>query len=261
MTDGAGGQGLSYGVPGAMYFTYARAPKLLDSVSPGRYPKFCGLEIVRSSHFPDDWQGDAITCDFRAHRIVRFKISDKDSNYVTQEMPDVLRTGSVHFRPIDIKFGPDGALYIADWSNPIIQHGEVDFRDERRDHVHGRIWRVTVKDRPLVKKIDLTHIDNAALLAKLTSPNGFEREKTRRVLKERGAGSVLIDLEKWTAKQTGEQAQLEALWIYQGLDVVNKPLLDKLLEAKDGRVRTAAVQVLDESHRRRRGALGQADRR
>ena len=246
VTDGAGGQGLSYGVPGAMYFTYARAPKLLDSVSPGRYPKFCGLEIVRSAHFPDDWQGDAITCDFRAHRIVRFKISDKDSGYVTQEMPDVLRSGSVDFRPIDIKFGPDGALYIADWSNPIIQHGEVDFRDERRDHVHGRIWRVTVKDRPLVKKTDFTRLDNSALLAMLTSPNGFDREKARRILKERGVDKVLSDLGKWEAAQTGEQAQLEALWVYQGLDLVDDALLDKLLEAKDARVRTAAVQVLDE---------------
>ena len=246
VTDGAGGQGLSYGVPGAMYFTYARAPRLLDSVSPGRYPKFCGLELVRSSHFPDDWQGDAITCDFRAHRIVRFKISDKGSSYVTQEMPDVLRSGSVHFRPIDVKFGPDGALYIADWSNPIIQHGEVDFRDKRRDHVHGRIWRVAFKGRPLVKKADLSQLDNGALLAKLTSPNGFEREKARRVLKERGTGSVLSDLDQWAAKQTGEKVQLEALWVYQGLDVVNIPLLDSLLEAKDGRVRTAAVQVLDE---------------
>ncbi|MBC8244071.1 MAG: c-type cytochrome [Verrucomicrobia bacterium] len=246
VTDGAGGQGLSYGVPGAMYFTYARAPKLLNSVSPGRYPKFCGLELVRSPHFPDDWQGDAITCDFRAHRIVRFKISDKGSSYVTQEMPDVLRSGSVHFRPIDIKFGPDGALYIADWSNPIIQHGEVDFRDERRDHVHGRIWRVTFKDRPLARKTDLTQLDNTALLTRLVSPNGFDREKARRVLKERGADSVLPDLEKWVSAQAGEQAQLEALWIYQGLDVVNETLLAMLLEAKDGRVRTAAVQVLDE---------------
>ena len=47
--------------------------------------------------------------------------------------------------------GPDGALYIADWYNPIIQHGEVDFRDPRRDHTHGRIWRVTAKGRPLVQ--------------------------------------------------------------------------------------------------------------
>ena len=53
------------------------------------------------------------------------------------------------FRPIDIRLGPDGALYIADWYNPIIQHGEVDFRDPRRDQVHGRIWRLTAKGRPL----------------------------------------------------------------------------------------------------------------
>ena len=47
--------------------------------------------------------------------------------------------------------GPDGAIYIADWYNPIIQHGEVDFRDPRRDQTHGRIWRVTAKGRPLVE--------------------------------------------------------------------------------------------------------------
>jgi hypothetical protein len=44
--------------------------------------------------------------------------------------------------------GPDGALYIADWYNPIINHGEVGFRDPQRDKTHGRIWRVTAKDRP-----------------------------------------------------------------------------------------------------------------
>ena len=250
VTDGAGGQGLSYGVPGAMYFTYARAPKLLESVSPGRYPKFCGLELVRSEHFPDDWQGDAITCDFRAHRLVRFDISEKGSSYVTQEMPDVLRSPSVTFRPIDVKMGPDGALYIADWSNPIIQHGEVDFRDKRRDHVHGRIWRLSYKGRAKVDKIDLTLLDVEGLLEKLKSPNGFQREKARRLLKERGEIKVLPMLKEWVSKQVEEQMLLEGLWIYQSLDVVNKELLDQLLEAKDGRVRTAAVQVLSEWHSR-----------
>ena len=250
VTDGAGGQGLSYGVPGAMYFTYARAPKLLESVSPGRYPKFCGLELVRSEHFPDDWQGDAITCDFRAHRIVRFDISERGSSYVTQEMPDVLRSPSVTFRPIDVKMGPDGALYIADWSNPIIQHGEVDFRDKRRDHVHGRIWRLSYKGRPKVNKIDLTKLSVEALLDKLKSPNGFEREKARRLLKEKGELSVLPVLEKWLVKHSDDKILLEGLWIYQSLDVVKKSLLNKLLESKDGQVRTAAVQVLNEWHSR-----------
>ena len=52
-----------------------------------------------------------------------------------------------------MKMGPDGAIDIDDWYNPIIQHGEVDFRDPRRDHTHGRIWRVTAKNRPLVPRI------------------------------------------------------------------------------------------------------------
>ena len=146
--------------------------------------------------------------------------------------------------------GPDGALYIADWSNPIIQHGEVDFRDKRRDHVHGRIWRLSYKGRAKVIKIDLTHLNVEGLLEKLKSPNGFQREKARRLLKERGEIKVLPMLKEWVSKQVEEQMLLEGLWIYQSLDVVNKELLDQLLEAKDGRVRTAAVQVNSEWHSR-----------
>jgi putative heme-binding domain-containing protein len=154
VTDGAGGQGISWAIPGAMYFTYENAKKILQSVSPGGYPKFCGLEIIRSPLFPDDWQGNAITNDFRAHRVVRFAINDLSqganpkSGFVTKGMPDLIRTSEANFRPIDVKQGPDGALYIADWTNPIINHGEVDFRDPRRDHVHGRIWRIAPKGKP-----------------------------------------------------------------------------------------------------------------
>ena len=64
---------------------------------------------------------------------------------VGDRLPDVIRSTHPAFRPIDVKMGPDGAIYIADWYNPIIQHGEVDFRDPRRDHIHGRIWRVTYR--------------------------------------------------------------------------------------------------------------------
>ena len=46
-------------------------------------------------------------------------------------------------QPESVFVDGSGAIYIADWYNPIIQHGEVDFRDPRRDHTRGRIWRVT----------------------------------------------------------------------------------------------------------------------
>ena len=142
LTDGAHSNGINWGIPGATYEAFAGAEKILGGVSPGQYPKFCGLEIIESSHFPADWQGNMITCDFRAHRVARFSITDEGAGYVTQQLGDLLRTDSVNFRPIDVKLGPDGTLYIADWANPIINHGEVDFRDPRRDREHGRIWRV-----------------------------------------------------------------------------------------------------------------------
>lgn len=249
VTDGAGGAGINYGLPGASYVTAPKARRILGSVSPGSYPKFCGLEIIRSEHFPADWQGDMITCDFRAHRVVRFKISEQGAGYVTQEMPDVLRTTTDTFRPIDLAMGPDGALYVADWSNPIIQHGEVDFRDPRRDKEHGRIWRITVKDRPLLPKTDLTKLKNPALLDKLVSANGYEQEQARRVLIERGAAKVKRNSAAWQKKYQDENAQLQALWLSEALnagelDVSTRALAVELLNAKDGRIRAAAVRVL-----------------
>ena len=106
-TDGAGGEGINYVVPGAMYVTYAGARRILHSVSPGSYPKFCSLEIIYSQQFPNDWQGQMITCDFRANRVVRFSIDEQGSGYVTKEMPLFIRTTNVTFRPIDVKLGPD----------------------------------------------------------------------------------------------------------------------------------------------------------
>lgn len=249
VTDGAGGQGINYGMPGATYFTYAIMRRELRSVSPGNYPKLCGLEIVHSKQFPDDWQGNLITADFRAHRLVRFAIEEQGAGYVTKEMPDLLRTTNVTFRPIDAKFGPDGALYIADWSNPIIQHGEVDFRDPRRDHEHGRIWRVTAKDRPLEAKPKLVSAKNSDLLDQLLSPNNFNREQARRVLTERGP-KIQSDLAKWTRAQPTQKGLLEALWMYQSIDVVNADLLERVLNAADGRIRAAAVRVLGAWHKR-----------
>ncbi len=244
ITDGAGFQGVSWGVRDATYFTLAPARRQLDSVSPGRYPKFAGLEIVRSALFPKDWQADVVTADFRAHRIVRFKLSDQGAGYVTKEMPDVLRTTADSFRPIDVKLGPDGALYIADWSNPIIQHGEVDFRDTRRDKSHGRIWRIAFKGATPLPRVDLTKLNNTALLDRLLSPNGYDHEHAKRVLVERGEAAVRSDLDGWTKKQTTEIARLNALWTFQAFNLARPELLRGLLSAKDARVRASAVRAV-----------------
>ena len=250
VTDGAGFQGISYAIPGAMYFTYAGGRRIMESVSPGNYPKFAGLEIVSGEQFPTNFQGHAITCDFRAHRIVRFNLSENGAGYAAEHLGDFIRSSSTSFRPIDVKQGPDGALYIADWSNPIIQHGEVDFRDPRRDKVHGRIWRVTFKRQPKGKSRDFTKEDNTVLMDVLIKDNSYDRAKARRVLHERGK-DILPDLKQWLIRHAeNETAQLEALWLHEAVNVVNASLLMLTLEANDARVRAAAMRVLAHWHNR-----------
>jgi putative heme-binding domain-containing protein len=183
-TDGAGFSGITWGFPGAVFQPSEGAKSFAPSITQGRYPKFCGLELIKSPLFPADWQGDAITCDFRAHRIVRFGINQiaGKSGYVTNDEPDLVKTPDAWFRPIDVKHGPDGALYIADWTNPVINHGEVDFRDSRRDKVHGRIFRLAPKDSKPLAWTPVAGRSVPELCQALLSANKWERDSARRVL-------------------------------------------------------------------------------
>ncbi len=148
--------------------------------------------IFSGRHLPDDWQGNLIANDFRGHRVCRYIVSDNssplspraetrlsaragytDAGFTSREQVELLKTNHVAFRPIDVKMGPDGAIDIADWYKPIIQHGEVDFRDPRRDHTHGRIWRVTAKNRPLVPRPKLVGATVPELLESIPTLAAF----------------------------------------------------------------------------------------
>ncbi|MFN0197147.1 MAG: PVC-type heme-binding CxxCH protein, partial [Planctomycetaceae bacterium] len=246
-TDGAGGEGINYVLPGAYYVTAVGAERILAGLNPGS-PKYCGLEVVESRHFPDDWQGNLITNDFRGHRVCRYVLSDDGAGFSSRQEADLIVSDHVAFRPIDVKIGPDGAIYIADWYNPIIQHGEVDFRDPRRDHVHGRIWRVTCKDRPLVEPPLLRTATDDELFDHLRSPEKWTRQQAKRVIAERGI-SVLPTLSQWVQKldKTApdyDRLRLEAAWVYQSLGAIEQQLIGELLQSNDFRIRAATTRML-----------------
>lgn len=243
LSDGAGFAGIAYSFPGATFRPTPASTAELDLISPGNWPKFASLEIVTGNAFPPDWQGSIITCDFRANRVTRFSLSEQGAGYVTQQQPDLIRTSAATFRPIDVKQGPDGALYIADWSNPIINHGEVDFRDARRDRWHGRIWRLRWKGAPSSEKQNLAERDIPELLAALSSDDRYLRDQARRVLIDRSEATANA-LPAWLASRANPTDRLQALWLFQALNTPNIELLDELLQTEVANIRAAAVRVL-----------------
>lgn len=258
VTDGAYFEGINYAFPDSVFVTAPGATRWLSGMNPGS-PKHCGLTILSGSHIPEQWQGDLVTCDFRSHRVCRFTIRPEGSGYQSRQQPEVLTSEHIAFRPIDAAVGPDGALYIADWYNPIIQHGEVDFRDERRDRAHGRIWRVAFEGRPLAERPDFASLDADALAALLDHVSLQVRQFAREELKRRdpeaarSAASRFVDAAADDLQRS--RRAMEAMWIDECHNAVDAERIAQVFAAEDGRVRAAAVRVIG----RRRSQIADAD--
>ena len=209
-----------------------------------------GLEFVSSRHFPEEVQGDMLinnTIGFLGTK--QHKIWDSGTGYETKHRQDLVVGTDRNFRPVDMEFAPDGSLYLVDWHNILIGHMQHNARDPLRDHVHGRIYRITYPSRPLVTPAKIDGASIETLLSNLTLPEYRSRYRTRRELRGRNAEEVLAKMDKWilsldTKDANYEHHLLEGLWVSWGLNKVNQPLLKKLLSANDYRVRAAAVEVL-----------------
>lgn len=242
-TDGAGGDGINFIFPRSVFRTSPGAKRVIRGLNPGQ-PKLCGLEILSGSHVPDALRGVMIAPDFRGHRINTYKLTPDGSTYTSTRIEDFLSSSHRAFRPIDVKMGPDGAVYIADWYNPIIQHGEVDFRDKRRDHTRGRIWRVTFKDRPLIEKKDFTKATIEQILSSLLSKERVHRDLARTELRNRKTTETFSKLKSWSAGLKDDFSLLQAMWAYQALNSTNVGIVTTLAKSSDPRYRAAALRFI-----------------
>jgi putative heme-binding domain-containing protein len=243
---------LTEGPQGGIWFltpgTVASHPS--QRVPGTRAPKSCGVEFLYSSHFSEEYRDKMVLNAFKNKTVNFYEFNDDGAGYATRELePLLLVSRGPNFRPVDVELGPDGAIYIADFHQPVIGHMQYQFRDPRRDHLNGHIWRITQKGRELLPKPKLTSATAGQLAENLKSTDSFVRDKSRRLLYERDAATASDALSRYieqldTAHAEYERHRLEALWAYQTIGVVEADLLLKVLRSPEPRARAAATRVL-----------------
>src|SRR5690606_38921281 len=122
---------------------------------------------------------------------------DDGTGFKSQHRQDLFWSDDKNFRPVDSEFAPDGSLYVVDWHNILIGHMQHNARDPLRDHVHGRIYRVTYPSRPLVKPAKVDGVSIAELLENLKLPEYRTRYRSRSELRMRDDAAVVKETLAW----------------------------------------------------------------
>lgn len=213
------------------------------------------IEIIDSPHLPADLQGDYLIAGYFARNIARLRPSVDGAGHKLETLEPILTSTHNAFRPVDLRTGPDGALYVADWFNPIIGHYQASLRHPDRDVNHGRIWRITAKNRPLLKSPNLAKLNVDQLVAQLASPLRRTRQLAKQRLMDFPKTAAINATRHWVkrldqAAPKLEQHLFEAIGVFESHETVNAPLLDRLLASTNHRARAYATRVAGRWHDR-----------
>ena len=232
---------------------YYSVPGLVSIKDPDEYntignvfftnPKTNSLDFIGTRALPDDIQGCALIGGYFGNVVELHRLSDDGSGFKSEQLPKLVRSSSTAFRPVDVSVGPDGAMYLADWFNPVIGHYQASYADPQRDRTHGRIWRISAKGRASVKQPDLASMKPSELLEQLSSPERWTCYQAKRLLFDAPSAEVLKAADAFVAKTTDERVLMEVCGIFEAHESPRPELLARLLSAKDARVRAYGARV------------------
>ena len=263
--------GLAFDEHGYLYSTDSHSSPLYQLIRGGDYPHFgkipimafgpdmksfekeatslCGIAHYTDTKFPKEFQGNFFIGDVVSSRVHRYTWAFNGSSPVGKSEIDFVKSEDPWFRPVNVKLGPDGALYIADFYNAIIGHYEAPLGHPKRDHERGRIWRITYKG----EHNDIQDLSKASindLLFLLNTENLITRMAAADQIADRIGEpaveylKVLIDDHE--VSPTPRQ-YVQALWILHRLNGLTDEILKSSLAHISPMIRLHALRILRES--------------
>lgn len=208
-------------------------------------PRFTHTFLVYDGNaLPERYRGKLFGVAPLLSHVVYSEIEPDGSSFRTKDLGHPVTTGDNWFRPVDIKAGPDGALYIADWYDRQTNHYRN--HEGQIDKSNGRIYRLRAKGAKPQAAFDLGKLPTPELVALLEHPNKWHRQTALRILGDRKDATIIPALRGAIAGNSG-QAALEFLWALNLCGGLSEDAAAGLVEHADPYVRLWAVRLLGDA--------------
>ncbi len=147
-------------------------------------PRFTHNFIIYEENIlPDEYRGRLFGIEPLQGQVVMSDFQPDQSSFQTRDISRVVKTNDQWFRPVDIKAGPDGCIYVADLYEQRIDHSS--HYAGRIDRTNGRIYRLKPKKLPKAEPFDYGK-SNSKELGKLLEHHGkWHRQTAQRIIADR----------------------------------------------------------------------------
>ncbi len=237
----------------------------------GGFTAASGHNFYTARNYPKEfWNQVAFVCEPTGHLVHMALIEKSGAGFIEKDGWNLFAGADEWVAPVEAKVGPDGAVWVLDWYNFIVQHNPTPtpdrggfvgvngkgnaYENPLRDKSHGRVWRVVNRQADEYKPIALDKEKPSDLITALSNDNHLWRITAQRLLVERGNLDVLSNLYDLVKNEKVDEmgdnfSAIHALWTIDGLGGLTKDdqaetVVTNALKHPSAGVRKAAIQIL-----------------
>lgn len=202
-----------------------------------------GCMIYLGDNWPSKYRGTLFTCNIHGQRLNNDILEREGSGYIAYHGDDFLKFSDPWYRGLEMKYGPDGSVYLSDWSDI----GECHDYDGHIARDNGRIYKITYGETKPIK-VNVPSLIDSELVDLLGHDNAWFARQAQHELQQRGVTRKFrkdID-EALHAKLNAEDStvhRLRALWTLHATGGLTDDTLAMLLNDDDEHLRYWAVTL------------------